>query len=231
MFSCLIHFIPLLSIAGYLLYPVHLRINPLALYYISVAHNSALILFSAWTCISISQIVYNNSIVFQSNYYFQNPFFNQIIFYFYLSKYYEFVDTFLLYLHGKQPMFLQKYHHIGAVISWHLMYYYKVDAIWNITLLNAFIHTIMYSYYLGCLLKIKYIKIVKQFITTLQLIQFFIMYLNMYLYWPPVESCFNYYIILIFATYGIGVVGLFFSFYYKTYILLHFSQQAPIKSG
>ena len=221
MFSFLIHLVPhlvpLLSIAGYLLYPKQIRINQIALYYISVAHNSTLILFSAWTCVSISQIVYNEGLVFQSNYYFQNSLFDKIIFYFYLSKYYEFGDTFLLYLHGKSPLFLQKYHHVGAVISWHLMYYYKVDAIWNITLLNAFIHTIMYSYYLGCLLKIRQVKIIKQYITTLQLIQFGIMYVNMYLYWPPVVLRFKYNIIIIFAIYGVGVVGLFISFYYKNY--------------
>jgi hypothetical protein len=60
------------------------------------------------------------------------------------------MDTFLLYLHGKTPIFLQKYHHIGAVISWHLVYVYKVDAIWLPSLANSFVHTVMYSYYLGC---------------------------------------------------------------------------------
>ena len=106
------HITPLLGIAGYLAYPKQLRINPTLLYILSVTHNGFLIAFSAWTLASLSNILYNDGIVFQSNYYFQNTNFDAVIYWFYLSKYYEFFDTFLLYLNGKSPIFLQKYHHI-----------------------------------------------------------------------------------------------------------------------
>ena len=105
--SC--HITPLLAIAGYLAYPKQLRIQPSLLYILSVFHNALLVAFSAWTFISLSHILYNDGIVFQSNYYFQNTHFDTVIRLFYISKYYEFFDTFLLYLNGKSPIFLQKY--------------------------------------------------------------------------------------------------------------------------
>jgi len=212
------HLAPVIGIAGYLSYPKNLRVNPVALYLFSVVHNTFLTVFSAWTFISLCQILYNNGIVFQSNYYFSNPAFDRIIYLFYLSKYYEFVDTFLLYLNGKTPIFLQKYHHIGAVICWHLMWYYKVEMVWMATILNAFVHTIMYSYYLCCLLKIKQVRFVKQYITSLQLVQFFILYSNYYFYWPPKETPFRFAVINIFAAYGVGVIVLFLQFYYNAYV-------------
>jgi hypothetical protein len=214
--SC--HIRPLLAIAGYLAYPKDIRINQHLLYILSVIHNGLLVAFSAWTFVSLSQILYNDGIVFQSNYYFQNPHFDEVICLFYISKYYEFFDTFLLYLNCKSPIFLQKYHHIGAILSWHLMYVYKVEMVWMATFLNSFVHTIMYSYYLGCLLKLNRVRVIKKYITSIQLCQFFILYVNFYFYTPPIESWFNYYIIIFFASYGIGVIGLFGRFYYDSYI-------------
>lgn len=213
------HITPMLAITCYLAYPKHLRINPLLLYKLSVVHNMALVMFSALTFASLANILYNDGIVFKTNYYFQNPQFDTIIYWFYISKYYEFADTFLLYLNGKTPIFLQKYHHVGAIISWHLMYQYKVDMVWMATLLNSGVHTIMYSYYLGCLLKINQVRCIKKYITSIQLCQFFILYVNLYFYYPPIESWFNYSIIIFFAAYGIGIIGLFGRFYYDTYVV------------
>ena len=113
------HITPILAIAGYINYPKDLRINPTLLYTLSVTHNVLLVAFSVWTFISLLQILYTYGIVFESNYYFQNSQFDKIIYYFYLSKYYEFFDTFLLYLNGKTPIFLQKYHHVGTLIFYH----------------------------------------------------------------------------------------------------------------
>jgi len=217
--TLLIHSIPVIAIAGYLKYPIQIRINSKALYIISIIHNTILITFSAWTFFSLMYILYTDGIVFESNYYFQNLYFDKIIFYFYLSKYYEFLDTFLLYLNGKTPIFLQKYHHVGAVLTWHLLYVYKVDAVWTGTLINSFIHTIMYSYYLGCLLKINQVRFIKQYITSMQLSQLFVLFANAYLYRPPIEIRRNYYIGLFTACYASGLIILFLSFYYKNYVM------------
>jgi hypothetical protein len=212
------HCSPVLATIGYFLYPKNLRMNSSLLHFLSIIHNGLLVAFSGWTFLSLSQILHNNGIVFQSNYYFQNSQFDKIIYLFYISKYYEFFDTFLLYLNDKKPIFLQKYHHIGALISWHLMYFNKVDMVWMATLLNSFVHTIMYSYYLLCLLKINQIRFIKQYITSLQLCQIFVLYTNFYFYRPPIESWFNYSIITFFATYGLGIADLFENFYYCSYI-------------
>ena len=211
--------IPVVAIGGYMAYPKQLRINPSLLYYLSVIHNGLLVSFSAWTFISLAQILYSDGIVFQANYYFKNPHFDKIIYYFYLSKYYEFFDTFLLYLHGKTPIFLQKFHHIGAVLSWHLLYVYKVDGIWISTICNSFVHTIMYSYYLGCLLKINQVRFIKRYITSLQLAQLLCGHYHMFTkYKPPVETYFNYGILILCEVYLCGLIILFAHFYYNTYV-------------
>jgi hypothetical protein len=216
-YEMLCHFAPAIGIIGYLAYPKNLRIDTSFLHYFSVIHNTFLIGFSAWTFLSLSKIIWNRGIVFETQYYFQDPNFDIIAFYFYLSKYYEFFDTFLLYLNGKTPLFLQKYHHVGAVLSWHLMYVYKVDMILTVTLLNSFVHTVMYSYYLCCILKIN-VRFLKQYITSMQLCQFIVLYSNFYYYYPPVETWFNYGVITFFALYGMGVIYLFAEFYYQTYL-------------
>jgi hypothetical protein len=214
------HIAPVVAIAGYVLYPKELRINPYLLHGLSIIHNGLLVMFSAWTCLSIAEVLYNDGLVFKTGYYFENPQFDTIIYYFYLSKYYEFLDTFLLYLNGKTPIFLQKYHHVGTLIIYHLLYVYKIDVVWTTTLINSFVHTIMYSYYLGCLLKINQVRVIRQYITSLQLVQFSTFYADLYLYRPPFETWFNYNIILLFACYGTGMVGLFGKFYYDSYIKL-----------
>ena len=213
------HITPLLAIAGYIAYPKEFRINLSLLYFLSIIHNGLLVAFNAWTFVTLSQILYNNGIVFQSNYYFQNPQFDKVIYLFYISKYYEFIDTFLLYLNGKSPIFLQKYHHIGAVICWPLCYVYKVDAIWISSFCNSFVHVIMYSYYLGCLLKINQVRFIKKYITSLQISQLLCGHYHILVkYRPPVETYFGYFIILIFDFYVWGLIFMFSVFYYRNYI-------------
>jgi len=210
--------VPTLAITVYLLYPKNLRINPKLLYYLSIIHNTFLIVFSLWTFISLVYILMVYGIVFRSNYYFQIKYFDKVIYLFYLSKYYEFFDTFLLYLNGKSPIFLQKYHHTGAVICWYLTYTYKVDGIIIPSIANSFVHTFMYLYYLGCLLKIRQVRFIKKYITILQLTQLtFPILFCLYFYRPPVESIFNYSLILIFNGYVCILIYFFIKFYNKNY--------------
>ena len=67
---------------------------------------------------------------------------------FYLSKYYEFIDTWVLVLKGKQPSFLQVYHHTGVVISCWGAVISQGTWIMMVILLNSVIHTLMYTYFL-----------------------------------------------------------------------------------
>lgn len=62
---------------------------------------------------------------------------------FYLSKFYEVVDTLLILFKGKQSSFLQTYHHTGAMISMWAGIRYMSPPIWLFTFLNSGIHTLM----------------------------------------------------------------------------------------
>jgi hypothetical protein len=67
---------------------------------------------------------------------------------FYISKFYEFVDTWILVLKGKDASFLQVYHHAGiAFIMWGAV---ASQSTWLlfVVLLNSIIHTLMYMYFL-----------------------------------------------------------------------------------
>jgi hypothetical protein len=215
---------PFIGIVAYLSFPKTIKLDADFLKQMSIIHNTMLILFSAWTFVGLVLVVLQYGIVFSPQFYFQIPQFKQIIFLFYVSKYYEFFDTFLLYFQGKPASFLQKFHHVGAVLCWHLCYTYKVDAVWMPSLWNAFVHTIMYTYYLGCLMKWSILSPItpwrnriKRLITRLQLLQFFVQFVVVYLYFPPNETWFNFYIILFVASYGIALIYLFMQFYKKTY--------------
>jgi hypothetical protein len=211
---------PTVGTIAYLSWPKTWRLSPTILHPLSVIHNSALILFSAYTFYSISSILWTEGIVFQKNYYFGNPKtnFDQVIYLFYLSKYWEYFDTFMIYLKGKKPMFLQTYHHIGAAIFWHLCYYNKVDAVWIPSLFNSFVHTVMYSYYLSTLLRWNGLRKLKPYITTMQLVQFFVgNSLCLYFYKPPVETQLNYNIICGFVAYACGLIILFGQFFLNSY--------------
>lgn len=213
------HMFPIVGIFLYAVYPKSFRLSEFYLKTFSIIHNFLLVLFSAWTFMSLCYVFYSNDVLISTAHYFQDPFFDKVIFLFYVSKYYEFFDTFLLYMNGKNPIFLQKYHHIGAVIVWHLCYVYKVDAVFISSFVNSFVHTIMYSYYLGCLLKIPGVRIIKQFITTLQLVQLCVpSCVALWLYYPPADTTFNYGIILFFVGYVSVLVGLFGQFYFANYI-------------
>lgn len=64
---------------------------------------------------------------------------------FYLSKFYEVVDTFIILAKGKKSSLLQTYHHTGAMLSMWAGIRYMSPAIWLFVALNSFIHTIMVS--------------------------------------------------------------------------------------
>ena len=89
---------------------------------------------------------------------------------FYISKYYEIFDTFILHLNRKQCSFLQGYHHIGVIFTMYLQYIAKQHVSYIIVLLNSLVHTVMYFYYgLSCLgIRLPF----KKYITSLQIFQF-----------------------------------------------------------
>ena len=67
------------------------------------------------------------------------------VYLFYISKYYEFIDTWIVCLKGRKPLFLQLYHHIGAVIGMWLLYITHNPWVWVFLVFNSFINSIMYK--------------------------------------------------------------------------------------
>jgi hypothetical protein len=91
---------------------------------------------------------------------------------FYVSKYYELLDTAILLMKGKPSSFLQTFHHSGSIIGMWVMTTTHAPAAWIFVLFNSFIHTIMYFYYtLTCL---GYRPTWKRILTTMQITQFLV---------------------------------------------------------
>jgi len=226
---------PAIGTLTYLSYPKDIKISNNILFPISIFHNLFLAIFSCYVFVNLADLLYKDGIHYEAHYYLKNSEsqiqlnnhnhnhnhnqkYDELIYYFYLSKYYEYADTFLLYLKNREPIFLQKFHHIGAVICWHLCYVYKVDAIVLGTLLNSGVHTIMYTYYLLTLFKIK-LSFIKPVITSMQLVQLTVGNMfSAYYYYPPVESAINYSIILFTNAYIFVLIYLFSDFYKTNYL-------------
>lgn len=63
--------------------------------------------------------------------------------FFYLSKFYEVVDTMIILLKGKRSATLQTYHHAGAMMCMWAGMRYMSPPIWMFVLVNSGIHTLM----------------------------------------------------------------------------------------
>ncbi|KAI9675735.1 MAG: hypothetical protein M1817_001102 [Caeruleum heppii] len=93
---------------------------------------------------------------------------------FYLSKFYEVVDTFVILAKGKTSSFLQTYHHAGAMLCVWAGIRYMSPPIWMFVTVNAGIHTLMYTYYALTSLSVPIPTAFKRTLTTLQIVQFVI---------------------------------------------------------
>lgn len=65
---------------------------------------------------------------------------------FYISKFYEVLDTFIILAKGKPSSTLQTYHHAGAMLSMWAGVRYMSAPIWMFVLVNSFIHSLMVSF-------------------------------------------------------------------------------------
>lgn len=144
-----------------------------------VAHNVLLALFSAKTFMETAPVLWRA--------FWTQPIFDSVCdpkglirkntldfwaWIFYLSKYYELIDTFILLIKGKPSSFLQTYHHAGAIIGMWLICASHLYGGWVFVTFNSFIHTIMYSYYtMTCF---GYTPSWKRFMTYMQITQFIV---------------------------------------------------------
>lgn len=94
-------------------------------------------------------------------------------YWFYLSKFYEFFDSYILIVKRRPVSWLQSYHHAGAVLSvWTGLITHSPQAIW-FTGMNSAVHTIMYLYYALTAARLGHlVQWFKPWITRIQLTQF-----------------------------------------------------------
>lgn len=89
---------------------------------------------------------------------------------FYLSKYFELADTFLLVIRAKTPSFLHVYHHVVTVMCAYWLHLSHTPVFFVFILLNSAVHAVMYSYYAAALLGLR--SSFKSLITVAQMLQF-----------------------------------------------------------
>jgi len=117
---------------------------------------------------------------------------------FYLSKFYEVIDTCIILAKGRKSSFLQTYHHAGAMLCMWAGIRYMSPPIWMFVLVNSGIHAVMYTFYLLSALGIRVPKWFKQSLTTLQITQFVIgatyAFSHLFIaYQMPVSVAYTYY--------------------------------------
>ena len=116
--------LPVVATYGYMNLPKDQlsRIPESVVYGVSVVHNLGLFLFSGYHFMHFVSVLSSYGVIAGRGFYFVTPGLDSLVWSFYLSKYYEYMDTAILYAKGKEPCFLQKCHHMGATFIWHLGY-------------------------------------------------------------------------------------------------------------
>lgn len=144
-------------------------------------HSFILAIYSGWTCYNSWNIVYNfimnendgtlnSALCDKEGKLWVDNNFSFWVLHFYLSKFYEFFDTWIIILKGKKVSFLQEFHHAGIAISMWGFYVSSASVVLIIVTFNSFIHTIMYAYYTAA--SFGYRSPLKNYLTIAQIFQF-----------------------------------------------------------
>ena len=204
--------------------------NPKASWFVAsiAVHNFALAVFSAAVALNGWPIVYQH---YQTHGLFQtycdpddtlwtDSGFGAWNFIFYISKFYEFADTWVLILKGKQPSFLQVYHHTGIAFCMWIGVLSHSSWLKYVTLLNSIIHTLMYTYFLiKTIDPTVEIKAAKH-LTMAQIGQFFT---GIFVSFPILimgakcDTASSRFGLVCLQVYGYGLVGLFLAFAKRKY--------------
>jgi hypothetical protein len=213
------HIAPLLGTLFYIYFPKNSvkELHPSIVNNYAIVHNAFLQIFSMYVACSLLYALYKYGIVTERNYYFQHKHVDNVMYYFYLSKYYEYIDTFILYAKKREPIFLQKFHHLGAVMVWHLGYIHKCEGMLFVCLWNSVVHSFMYLYYLLSLLKMNVHKY-RVYITTLQILQLLSGSIMLPYFFYTIETVENKMVICIFDVYIVCLLYLFSEFMWKNYL-------------
>lgn len=195
---------------------------------ITVVHSAALAIYSGWTCYYSCSIViayftetgYWTTICDADNTLWTGRNLGFWVTHFYISKYYEFIDTWIVLLKGKKPIFLQTYHHAGIVILMWMFVATKATGGALVTLtFNSFIHTLMYTYY--TLAALGYQSPLKNYLTQAQLIQFITGIVITSPLLVASRTCITqaqWFVVVVIDIYAIVLIYLFYQFYVDAYV-------------
>ena len=200
--------------------------DPLWIRSLVIFHNVFLIALSLYMCGGCVLEAYRNGYALWGNAYrAEEKALAHYIYVFYVSKIYEFLDTFIMLLKNnlKQVSFLHVYHHATISFMWWMIAHRAPggDAYFSAAL-NSWVHVCMYTYYLVSVLIGKDEKKRKKYLwwgrylTQMQMFQFFLnlcqsVYTSLYSPYPKFISH-----ILFF--YMISLLGLFGHFYYQKHL-------------
>ncbi|KAJ3115604.1 hypothetical protein HDU96_000361 [Phlyctochytrium bullatum] len=175
----LIVFAYLLTIsAGMLVMQFLPRLNVTALAFI---HNLSMVALSAYMMTGIAVEAFRSNYVLWGN-----PVDStekgwpmaKLIWLFYVSKIFEFVDTLIMVLkkNNRQISFLHVYHHTSIFTIWWLVTFIAPggESYFSATL-NSFIHVVMYGYYFLSSIGVKQVYFIRRYITSMQMTQFCMM--------------------------------------------------------
>ncbi|KDE07202.1 hypothetical protein MVLG_02602 [Microbotryum lychnidis-dioicae p1A1 Lamole] len=154
-----------------------------------VMHNLFLAVYSAWTFVSAAPLIFSafarsyvadgltgltHTFCDSSLAFWSNNTFSRVAYLFYLSKFYEVVDTAIILAKGKRVGMLQSYHHAGAVISMGYAFRSMSMPAWIFVVFNSAIHSIMYLYYVASACHLPFPIFLKKNLTRLQITQFLV---------------------------------------------------------
>ncbi|GAA5869211.1 hypothetical protein JCM3774_003981 [Rhodotorula dairenensis] len=151
-------------------------------------HNIILAVYSAWTFLGTAPPVFrefwrgfaNNGVAGFTRAFCDtdsavwSSTFSKYSYLFYLSKYWEVLDTAILLLKGKKVGMLQSYHHMGAIWTMYAAYVTQAMPVWIFCVANSLVHSVMYSYYACTAVSIPFPRFLKKSITRMQITQFLV---------------------------------------------------------
>ncbi|KAJ2590048.1 hypothetical protein EV177_009136 [Coemansia sp. RSA 1804] len=142
-----------------------------------VFHNTVLAIYSAWAFRSVFPLFVSNMLkkgfsegMCDTDGTVWNSALFAHLYLFYLSKYYELIDTVIIILKGRKASLLQIYHHAGVILITYATNYFASSSGLFLVWENTGVHTIMYTYY--TLTALGFNPPGKQYLTSLQIFQF-----------------------------------------------------------
>ncbi|KAI9506198.1 fatty acid elongase [Coemansia spiralis] len=189
-----------------------------------VVHNTVLAIYSAWAFRGVFPLFVRNMLskglfegLCDTDGFLWNSALFVHLYLFYLSKYYELMDTVIIILKGRKASVLQIYHHAGVILVMYTANYFTSPSSVFIVWENAGVHTIMYTYY--ALTALGFNPPGKQYLTSLQIFQFLFGQTVVIFYFlipgclQPAQRIWP----IIMTTYLLPLIYLFVQFFNKTY--------------